>query len=131
MPQELLYMRQLLGGGGQGWLQVTLLAFLFLILVFKPERIERPGLFKVACLLFVLSIVLPSVVTMSLSLVAGGAMSSYFRGSGMASEVPILVSLITLFEPALLAASVMSGLMALFPVRGSHSTTKPARHPLE
>ena len=70
MQNELYYLMQLLGGG-QGLLQVAFLAGLLLIPVFKPERIHKPGLFKVACLLFAISIMAPSAISLIFSSIPG------------------------------------------------------------
>ena len=60
--EQLVFLRQFLGSG-QAWLQVGFLLCLFAVLLFRPERIRSPGLFRWAVLLFALSVVVPHVLT--------------------------------------------------------------------
>jgi len=131
MPQELLYLRQLLGNSGQGWLQVTLLGFLFLVLVFRPERIYNRSLFRVACLLFALSVIVPPVLTLSVSLLADGAVSSSRNYRGMMSQAPHMLSLTATLESVLFGTSAMCGLLSLIPGRERKSPLEAAKHPLD
>jgi hypothetical protein len=51
---------QLLGGMSQIWPNVTFIACVFVVLIFRPERIARPSLFWLGCLLFTLSLIAPT-----------------------------------------------------------------------
>lgn len=139
MPGTLLLLGQSLSGSGQGWvhishqgwIQVSLLVFLFLIVVFKPERIYRMTLFKVACFLFVGSIVVDPVLTLFLSLFAGGLGGSSPGVGAMLGRSPILFSLVITLRQVLFGASMLLAFMALFPNSGNEQRTEPARHPLD
>lgn len=131
MPQELLYLRQLLGNSGQGWLQVTLLGFLFLVLVFRPERISNRSLFRVACLLFALSIIVPPVLTFSVSFLTDVATPSQRNYGGMMGESPLMWSLTRALETVLFGTSAMCGLLSLIPGRERKSPLEAAKHPLD
>lgn len=130
MPEEYFYLKQLLGGSGEGWFEATLLASLFLALIFKPERIENQGLFRAACLLFALAIIVPPALQLCMSLLVGSIQSSSqtFRSMGGASS--IVMSLMNVVKPALLGASVLCGLFSLIPGK-PRQRMEAARHPLE
>jgi formate hydrogenlyase subunit 3/multisubunit Na+/H+ antiporter MnhD subunit len=130
MPEELLYWQQLLRGSGEGWFEVTLLASLFLVLIFRPERIENRALFRAACLLFALAIIAPPALRLGVSLLAGSLQSVYQPYRSMPIESPIVLSLLGVVKPALLGASVLCGLLSLFPGK-PQPRAEPARHPLE
>lgn len=52
---------QLLGGVTQVWPNVTFIICIFVILLFKPERIVKSSLFWLGCVLFALSLVAPTL----------------------------------------------------------------------
>ena len=131
MPQELLYLRQLFGNSGHGWLQVTLLGFLFLVLIFKPDRIVNRSLFRIACFLFALSVILPPLVTLSTSLLAGDTASSYSRSRAMMSGSPLMMSLSSSLGPVLFGISALCGLLSLIPDRERQNQLEVTKHPLE
>ena len=131
MPQELFYLRQLFGGSAQGWLQVTLLGFLFLVLVFKPDRIHNRSLFRVACLLFALSVIVPPVLTFGVSFLADGATSSYRNYGPTMGESPLMLSLTGVWAPVLCGTSAMCALLSLIPGREGKSPFEAAKHPLD
>lgn len=61
---------------GNGWLEVVLVASLFATVVFRPERISRPLRFRLACLVLAISLALPQVFALAVSLTsAGGAVA--------------------------------------------------------
>ena len=51
---------QLLGGVTQVWPNVTFIICIFVILLFKPERIVKSSLFWLGCVLFALSLGCPN-----------------------------------------------------------------------
>jgi len=130
MPDEFLYLKQLFGGAGEGWFDVTLLASLFLVLIFKPERIENRALFRTACLLFALAIVVPPVLRLCVTLLAGSLQSSPQPYRSMSTESSIVFSLLNTVKPALLGSSVLCGLLSLMPGK-TRQRIEAARHPLE
>ena len=54
---------QLLGGVTQVWPNVTFIICIFVILLFKPERIAKSSLFWLGCVLFALSLIAPTLST--------------------------------------------------------------------
>ena len=123
---ELFYMRQLMSGSGQGWIQASLLVSLILVLCFRWEHVRRPGLFQAACWLFGLSLLVQPVLT--LLLMAGSI------GIGAPSRVrglPPVWGLLGSFDSLLFGASVLCLLMALVPRGELPGHYRPARHPLE
>ena len=99
---------QLFAGMTHGWLQVALLVALLAVLIFKPDNIQRPKYFWKACMLFVLSLFVPAV----LSLFSGGIdAEAALRGGAMGLWQKILA----LVPAALFALSVFLTLYSLFP----------------
>ena len=105
MPEEFFYLQQLFRGSGEGWIEVTLLASLFLVLVFKPERIRNRGLFLTACLLFALAIIVPPALQLCVGLLAGSLQSVYQAYRSMPIGSPIVLSLLGVVKPALLGGA--------------------------
>ncbi|NOZ41040.1 MAG: hypothetical protein GXP24_12570 [Planctomycetes bacterium] len=54
---------QLFSGMTQIYLNVAFIVCIFGILSFKPERINKVSLFKTGCLLFALSLIMPTIGT--------------------------------------------------------------------
>ena len=126
--QELFYLRQLLGSG-QGWLQVGFLLCLFAVLLFRPERIRSPALFRLAFLLFVLSVIVPQVLTSCfgfLQFISGG---SSFRPGREATS--LLVTLQSTSGPLLFGLSMILAFLALSPSSPPQRRVSPVKHPLE
>ncbi len=99
---------QLFAGPNQVWLEVALLAALVAVLLFKPERIERPRYFWRGCLLFVLSIFTPAVLA---PFDRGIDPEAMIRG-GSAGVWPVILAIV---PATFFALSVLSTLYALFP----------------
>jgi len=99
---------QLIAGSTHGWLQVALLVALLAVLIFKPENIQRPKYFWKACMLFVLSLFLPAV----LSLFAGEINAEALLGGGAKG---LWQKILGLIPAALFALSVFLTLYSLFP----------------
>jgi hypothetical protein len=129
MPDEFFYLKQLFGGSGQGWFQVTLLASLFLVLIFRPERIENRGLFRTACLLLALAIIVPPALQLCMSLLIG-SLELHQVSRSMAGGSSMVMSLMNVVEPSLLGASALCGLLSLMPGK-ARQRIEAAKHPLE
>jgi hypothetical protein len=132
MPQELIYLQQILGAG-TGWTQATLLAGLFLVLIFRPERIRSRTLFYLACWCFGLSLLVSPAVTVLFSVLGLGSFvgpraPGSFGGPGGSV---LLSSVAYLSGPVLFGLSVLLGLLALVPAPGRATPFQPPRHPLE
>jgi hypothetical protein len=127
-----MYVQMMLSGssmGGSALLTVTILASLFLIVVFKPERIHGPTLFRWACTLAGLSILLPPLATVFFSIVVMGLTSQ-----GAPNDLRgIVMSLANLSGPVMLGLSVLAAFASLRP-RPAPYTAPPAvpqKHPLD
>lgn len=131
MPDEWLFLRRLLGDTGQGWLQATMLGFLFLVLAFKPDRIHNRALFRVACLLFALSLLIAPILNFALTLLADSPGPSSRGFPGLMGGSRVTYMLITTIGPILFGISVMCALVSLIPGRRYQGPAEPARHPLE
>ena len=127
MPEELFFLRQLLGGG-QGWLSFGLLLCLFGVLLFRPERIRSPELFRLAWLFFALSIIVPPVLMSCLSFFQFTGGPSFRSPRGMSS---LLLTVQGASGPLLLGLSLIFAFLALSPRRGARHGESPVKHPLE
>lgn len=99
---------QLFAGFNQVWLEVTLLAAIFTVLIFKPEKIQRPGYFWKGCVLFVLAIFVPAV----LALFAGGINAEELLSG---ESTGLWQKILALVPAALFALSVLLTLFSLLP----------------
>lgn len=126
--QQLLYLRELFGGG-QGWLQVGFLLCLFGVLLFRREAIRYPGWFICAWLLFALSVMVPHLLTFWLGFLQFINDGSSFRsGRGAAS---LLVTFQVASGPVLFGLSLIFAFLALRPGPRPQRSGGPPRHPLE
>jgi hypothetical protein len=58
---EMMFVRQMMGG--ESWVHAVFLAGLFAVILFRRDQIVSPYTFRVSVILFVLSFILPIVVT--------------------------------------------------------------------
>jgi Zn-dependent protease len=123
MNDELQLYRQIFGTSGEAWLGVTLLAGLLVVLIFRPERVQRWGLFRTACWLLALSVLIPPVLHF-LAALPGNTVSRSWQ-SGL-----LIFSCIYLVGPILKGLSILFGLLSLIPATPG-APLGPARHPLE
>jgi hypothetical protein len=131
MSQELISLQQLLGA--TGWTHATLLASLFLVLVFRPERIRSRTLFYVACWCFGLSLLVSPILNVVFGAL-GASLFTGMRGPGGFGGPggSVLVSLVAyLSGPVLFGLSVLLALLALVPAPGQATPFQPPKHPLE
>jgi len=126
MPQELIYLQQLLSGG-TGWTQATLLASLFLVLIFRPDRIRSRTLFYVACWCFGLSLLISPTLNVLVSVLG----TSPFGGPRGPGGSPLVALVAYLSGPVLFGLAVLLALLALVPGPGQATQFQPPRHPLE
>jgi len=127
---ETLLLRQLLGGG-QGWVSAALLICLFLVVLWRPDRIRNYALFRQSGVLLALSLMVPSLLAVLIGLI-GGASLYGFSSSGMS----VFMALTGASGPVLLGLSVIFGLFSLGPGRTferpePRDPKTPRRHPLE
>jgi hypothetical protein len=132
MSQEFMYLEQIFGRGNGVWLSVSLLIGLLVAVIFRPNTIHNPMLFRAACWLLALAVVSPPAVTLLISLYSAGMPG---RGMGMGfpgSEVPFLMACANFLGPLLQGSSIICGLTALLPpITSRPPMTGPARHPME
>jgi hypothetical protein len=127
--QELMYLEQLFGRGNSVWIAVTLLSGFLLVLIFRPNTIHRPVLFRVACWLLALTVVVPSSLSLLLNLYLP---SGYPGRMGPGSEMSFFMACANFSGPVLEGACIICGLTALIPpMTQREAPTGPAKHPLE
>jgi hypothetical protein len=131
MSQELMYLEQIFGRGGN-WLSVTILAGLLIAVIFRPNTIYRPTLFRVACWLLAVSVAVTPLLNLFLSVIsftAGG------RGMGFGSpgsEFQFFMACGQVVGPLLQGGSIICGLTSLLPpLRPRPPFDGPAKHPME
>ncbi|MCX7426086.1 MAG: hypothetical protein NTW96_10765 [Planctomycetia bacterium] len=130
---QMMYLSQMFSGQGMAWVQVALLACLFAMMLFRPERIRSPWLFRWAGLFLAFSVIAPPVLWLCIRLfvedmsvvrsprpmASGGGLASLLSPIQMASG------------PTLLGLGIICGVFALGPRAGDASRAQPPRHPLE
>ena len=131
MPQEILFLKQLLGGGGEGWLQAAYLLGLIVLLAYRPERIRLPGLFRWACVLFALSVMVPPALTGLFGFLEGIAGNAFAPTRGAGSAWTFVLLLLNATGPVLLGISLICALVAVSPGPQYPAPLQPPRHPLE
>lgn len=112
---------QLQGGGlgglftsGKSWISAVLLAFLFAVAVFRPERIINAKALRKAFVFLALSIVLPSLGYMLVLLAAFGTSPSGISRAG--SGIPVLImQFFNNAPPILLGISILFAMVAVVP----------------
>jgi hypothetical protein len=108
--------------------QLAILIGLLLVVIYRPERIHRPGMFRLACVLLAVSILaLPvtSAIATIWNMIYGNGLS------GNRSDLVMLLSLLQVTEPILVAVSVCLVLFSLLPPSRPGSGPGPKQHPME
>lgn len=125
-----------LGGlfGGQIWLYVAYLVCLFAVIIYKPERIRNLSMYRRACYLFAISLLLPSLINLAMGTLMAGSGGGPFisRGSSPAWAQPgvpmpggsqldstfimqVTLQILNTFGPVLFGISVLCALISLVP----------------
>jgi hypothetical protein len=113
---EYLMLQQLGGGGAaasaQVWLQVALLVCLFLAAILRPEVVRAKALFRMACVLFALSLLVSPTLNFLLGylLRLGNPGPAYGRMQG---EMTVLLSFPSVISSVLFGLSLICGLCSL------------------
>jgi len=130
MRNELYVLKQIFGDIGLGWLYAACLLGLIAVLAFRPERIRLPALFRWACVLFALSIIVPPALSGLFGFLQGmdGGYGS-MRGPG--DFWVIVYPLLNAAGPVLLGISIICALVAISPGPRYSAAAQPPRHPLE
>jgi len=131
MRDELFWLQQLFGDKGQGWLAAAYLLGLIVVMAYRPERIRLPGLFRWACILFALSIMVPPVLSGMFNLLRGIGQGALGRPRGPSDLWTILYPLLNAAGPVLLGISLICALVAISPGPRYPAPPQPPRHPLE
>jgi len=126
---EYLVLQQLGGGAavsGQVWLQVAMLVCLFLVAILRPEVVRAKALFRMACVLFALSLLVSPTLNFLLSYLSrlGGAGAPYGRMQG---DVSILMSFPSVISAVLFGLSLICGLCSLGLGSAAAAAAKPAQ----
>ncbi len=129
MGQEIVYLQQILGAvSGLG--HAALLTGLFIVLIFRPERIRSRTLFYLACWSLALSILLPPLVSLLLGAPGAGFLAGP-RGYSPPGGLSLIFMVAIGSGPVLYGVSVLLGLLALVPGPRQPSPFQPPKHPLE
>ena len=95
-------------GVSLGSLQMAFVVCIFLALIFKPERIIRPYMFRIACLLFCLTLLTP-LLQVALTTVTGPP-----AGAGRPQTGVLSGYLLALINPAVFAAAFLAAVGSMF-----------------
>lgn len=113
------FLSQLFSGMTDVWLNVAFIVCVFGALLFKPDRINNISLFQIACLLFVLSLIAPSIgmFVMDTGMPAGR--------SGMANpfgDITLTMKIVSIVPSVLFAAAFFLAVYSLMPISSTKST---------
>jgi len=100
---------QLFSGMTQIYLNVAFIVCVFGILSFKPERINKVLLFKIGCILFALSLIMPTIGT----ILPGGAFDSTPRK--MANHSAVGIKFANLLSISLYAGAFFTTVLSILP----------------
>jgi hypothetical protein len=126
MNNELLLLRQLLGTAGDIWLSVTLLAGFIVVLVFRPERVQQWSLFRSACWMLALSVVIPPVLNVLFTLSTNPGSPSWGMRSS-SGEFSLIFYCSSLVSPSLQGLGILFGLLSLIPKIPAYPQSYAAR----
>ena len=118
------FLTQLIGSMALDSLNFTFLVCVFGVVVFKPERIYKPSLFRFACLLFALSLIAPSLgmLLMSTATEEGSVSPDPF------GEFPSGFKICILLRPLLSASAFVAVISSLLPTSTASSTAPQDGH---
>jgi hypothetical protein len=125
---EAMFVRQMFGG--DSWTHAVFLAGVFLVVMYRRDQIVSLYMFRVSIILFVLSSILPVVIT---SMLQAGA----FRRGGGFMDAPEGGALLRVFMvaigPALFGLSVLLCVLSLLPAQSRFPARpqNPQPHPLD
>ncbi len=124
---ELFFLRQFLT---PNYAQLAMLVGLLLVVIYRPERICLPGMFRLSCVLLAVSVfVTPIASGIVTSMMATSRNGMY--NSGSQGEFAMLFSLVQVIEPILVALSICFGLFSLLPSSRGQGRSGPRQHPLD
>jgi hypothetical protein len=112
----------LFSGGQRGWLEAAMVASFFWIAVARPERIGNIMRFRIACILFALSILTPALVNLYL-VTSGSNPFGRMAGGGGDPGAGIYLQIAT---PALLMFSFLLGIDSVMPRKPTPERRPPA-----
>ena len=129
---EVMMYRQFFGVG-DSWTQAVFLAGVFLVILFRRDQIVSPYMFRVSIILFVLSFILPVVLTgiLQLTVNSGGRMGGLTQPGNPGSVLPVLMAVT---GPVLLGLSVVLCVLSMLPQQNRYPTPqdRPREpHPLD
>ncbi len=138
MTPELMFLRQWINF--DVLLQFAFIVGLFAIVMFRREAIVSHYKFRLACLVFVLSYILPvilqPIVQVSIQSTGGGAMPFSTRKGAMKLDFDFFLQLLgTSIGPVLFGTALMLCIGAMLPredrAARSPATKPPGPHPLD
>lgn len=128
---EMMFFRQMLGGG-DSWVQAVFLAGVFLVVLFRRDQIVSPYMFRVSVILYVLSYILPLLLSAVLQFTLRGSGRVMGRGPGDSGE--LLQILMTAVGPLLLGLAIMLCVLSMLPPQSRYPgppQRPPQPHPLD
>ena len=119
-------MRQMLGG--DSWTSAVFLAGVFLVVLFRRDQIVSPYMFRVSIILFVLSIILPVVMTAILQYMmqSGGGGGGFLRSGESGAFLQVLM---VATGPVLFGLAVVTCIVAMLPAQSRYPA--PPQRPTE
>jgi hypothetical protein len=127
---ELMYLRQMMGG--DSWVHAVFLAGVFLVILFRREQIVSPYMFRISIILYVLSLIMPTLVTAMLQFTLARRSG---RGMLPSEDNGMLLQILTTGAgPLLFGLAVLLCILSMLPVQSRYPAPpeRPAQpHPLD
>jgi len=111
---EFQQMQQLLGSG-RAWLQVAFFLGLMWAMLYRPERIRLPGLFRWACVLFALSVCVGPALLGLWTVIESLENTPMGSRRGSSDLWNIVIPIVNASGPILLGISMVFALLAVCP----------------
>ncbi|MEX2138683.1 MAG: hypothetical protein WD894_05440 [Pirellulales bacterium] len=128
--REMMLFRQMFGG--DSWVSAVFLAGVFLVLLFRRDQIVSPYMFRVSIILYVLSFIMPTIITAMLQYTLARRASQGLLASE--DKGPLLQVLTSGAGPLLLGLAVLLCILSMLPAQ-SRYPAPPERptppHPLD
>lgn len=131
MQQPMMLLDQLLNRTSGNWLSVTLLVGLLLALIYRPGSIHNLFLFRVACWLLALSVVVSPLMRMFISMFPMNFSGNSPYGMSPSSTYQFLSASVYVVEAGLEGASLICGLLSLLPPMSRQNYAEPVKHPMD
>jgi hypothetical protein len=97
-------------GSGELWLNVAFLVCMFAVVIFRPQQVGNSGLYRMAYILFALSLIIPAVAQGIITL-ASLERRDFNRGAEI--SLTVIIPIVNVIGKILFGIAVICGLSSL------------------